>query len=154
MKRMTETAAKWELEAAKPEKHRMSVRLFAEVNCIPFTMFQTHITPVDGTGPPRRHGEAFSVPGLINVCNWLQSKAGPRCAFERSLGRDTESRRASGCIFFYDDSKLRARTHLWRPLDILTHGKTVACLVPCALLCGLWSALYNMSGYHYLTFER
>ena len=26
----------------------MSVRLFAEVNCIPFTTFQTHITPVDG----------------------------------------------------------------------------------------------------------
>ena len=26
----------------------MSVRLFAEVNCIPFTTFQTHITSVDG----------------------------------------------------------------------------------------------------------
>ena len=48
MKRLTEAAAKWELEAAKPEKDRMSVRLFAEVNCIPFTTFQTHITPVDG----------------------------------------------------------------------------------------------------------
>ena len=45
---MTEAVAKWELEAAKPEKDRMSVRLFAEVNCIPFTTFQTHITPVDG----------------------------------------------------------------------------------------------------------
>ena len=48
MKRLTEAAAKWELEAAKPEKDRMGVRLFAEVNCIPFTTFQTHITSVDG----------------------------------------------------------------------------------------------------------
>jgi len=52
---------------------------------------------------------------------------------------------------FYDDNKLRARTHLWRPLDILILGNTVACFVHCALLCGLWSALYNGSGYHYLT---
>ena len=66
LKRLTEAAAKWELEAAKPaEKDRMSVRLLAEVNCIPFTTFQTHITPVDGTGPPRRHGG-----GLLSSWTW------------------------------------------------------------------------------------
>lgn len=48
LKRMTEAVAKWELEAAKPEKGRMSVHLFAEVNGIPYTTFQTHITSVDG----------------------------------------------------------------------------------------------------------
>ena len=50
--------------------------------------------------------------------------------------------------------KNSARTHLWRPLGILVLGKTVACLVLCALLCGLWSALYNRSGYHYLAIGR
>ena len=55
---------------------------------------------------------------------------------------------------FYDDNKPRARTHLWRPLDIIILGNTVACFVHCALLCGLWSALYNGSEYHYLTFGR
>ena len=48
LKRSTGTVAKWELEAAKPEKDRMRVHLFAEVNGIPYTTFQTHITPVDG----------------------------------------------------------------------------------------------------------
>ena len=48
MKRLTEANAKWELEAARPEKDRMSVHLFAEVNGIPYTTFQTHITSVDG----------------------------------------------------------------------------------------------------------
>ena len=48
LKRLTDAVAKWELEAAKPEKDRMGVRLFAEMNGIPYTTFQTHITPVDG----------------------------------------------------------------------------------------------------------
>ena len=48
LKRMTEAVAKWELEAAKPEKDRMSVHWFAEVNGIPYTTFQTHITSVEG----------------------------------------------------------------------------------------------------------
>ena len=48
LKSLTEAAAKWELEAAKPEKDRMRVRLFAEVNGIPYTTFQTHVTSVDG----------------------------------------------------------------------------------------------------------
>ena len=46
----------------------------------------------------------------------------------------------------YDESKLRARTHLLRPLGILLLGNTVACFVPCALFCGLWSAIYNRPG--------
>ena len=48
LKRSTGTVAKWELEAAKPEKDRMNVYRFAEVNGIPYTTFQTHITSVDG----------------------------------------------------------------------------------------------------------
>ena len=44
---------------------------------------------------------------------------------------------------FYDDNKLRARTHLLRPLEILIIGNMAACFVHCALLCGLWSALYE-----------
>ena len=57
MKRLTKAVAKWELEAARPEKDRMRVRLFAEVNGIPYTTFQTHITPVDG----KRIKPAFGV---------------------------------------------------------------------------------------------
>ena len=48
LKRLTEAVATWELEAAKPEKDRMSVHRFAEVNGIPYTTFQTHITSVIG----------------------------------------------------------------------------------------------------------
>ena len=48
LKRLTEAVAKWELEATKPDKDRMSVHRFAEVNGIPYTTFQTHITSVDG----------------------------------------------------------------------------------------------------------
>jgi hypothetical protein len=48
LKHLTEAAAKWKLEAAKPEKDRMSVRWFAELNGIPHTTFQTHITSVEG----------------------------------------------------------------------------------------------------------
>ena len=44
---MTEALGDWELELLKPKEERKSVRLFAEEHKIPFTTFQSHITPDD-----------------------------------------------------------------------------------------------------------
>jgi hypothetical protein len=45
--KMTNAIAAWKVEQLKTPEARMSMQLFAEVNDIPFTTLQTHITPND-----------------------------------------------------------------------------------------------------------
>ena len=50
-------------------------------------------------------------------------------ALSKGLSAATQNHADHVGGLFYDDNKVRARTHLWRPLGILILGNTVACFV-------------------------